>query len=412
MLWIKLALRNARRNSRRTLLTAITVVVATALLTVTLAWMDGIFGGIMDAYTATAGHIRIVDSDFAAREELSPLYENIDPVAPVLEAIRKVPGVHYATARISTGVVITANEEIGDNFAPVLAGEDVYFRDRLRGPERLARGRWLSGKSREAVLGRRVAERIGADIGSEVLMLGQTQYGSMSPITAQVVGIAGGDTMIDEQIFIPLDEAQYLLDLPEGALEILVYGASQRPAIIGPLSDRLRSLPALEGLEVAGWYQREPWLSVIAMVSAIQAFIQFLVVFIAALAIFNTMSMSVMERTSEIGVMRAMGLSRLGALGLFIVEASSIGLLGAAFGVGIGSAGAWYLETYGITLGEGMVSKMGGSFPMTETFYADLNPGTVTTGIFLGLLIAVVGAVLPSLRAASIQPVVAMRQRR
>jgi ABC-type lipoprotein release transport system permease subunit len=57
--------------------------------------------------------------------------------------------------------------------------------------------------------------------------------------------------------------------------------------------------------------------------------------------------MSVLERTGEIGVMRAMGVSRPRALGLFLVESIFIGLLGSAFGVALGSAGAWYLETYG-----------------------------------------------------------------
>jgi len=74
-------------------------------------------------------------------------------------------------------------------------------------------------------------------------------------------------------------------------------------------------------------------------------------IMLAALAIFNTMSMSVLERTGEIGVMRAMGMSGPRALGLFLVESIFIGLLGSAGGVLLGSAGAWYLETYGVTWG-------------------------------------------------------------
>jgi putative ABC transport system permease protein len=75
------------------------------------------------------------------------------------------------------------------------------------------------------------------------------------------------------------------------------------------------------------------------MMDGIQGFIQFFIIMLAALAIFNTMSMSVLERTGEIGVMRAMGMSRPRALGLFLVESIFIGLLGSAFGVALGSAG-------------------------------------------------------------------------
>ena len=96
MLWIRLALRNTLRHPRRTLLTAGTVLAATALLTVLLAYLSGVIGGIVQDYTAAAGHVRIVSKAFAAREELHPLYENIAAADEVLEAVRSVPGVRDA----------------------------------------------------------------------------------------------------------------------------------------------------------------------------------------------------------------------------------------------------------------------------------------------------------------------------
>ena len=77
-------------------------------------------------------------------------------------AARAVPGVVDAQPRIVTGVVITADEEIGDEFALVTGATDTYYRERLRGPEHLAAGVWLSGNPKEVVVGRRVAARLGA----------------------------------------------------------------------------------------------------------------------------------------------------------------------------------------------------------------------------------------------------------
>lgn len=411
MIWIRLALRNALRNHRRSMLTVGTVLVATALITVALSWIEGLFGTIVRDQTAASGHIRIVDADFAAREELMPLYENIPEVEPVLAALRAVPGVVDAQPRITAGVVITATEEIGEDFTLVVGATESYYRDHLNGPDSLVAGRWLSGAEKEVVLGRKLAERAEAEVGSSVLLLGQTQYGSMAPVSATVVGIVSANAMVDQQAYLPLEEARWLVDLPDGALEVLVYTASERREDVAPVLARLQGLAELKGLVASGWYEREPWASSMAMMGAMKGFIQALIVFIAALAIFNTMTMAVMERSGEIGVMRAMGLTRPGTVGLFVVEAVAIGLVGGLLGTGIGAAFGSWLEEHGVTLGS-VADKVGGTLPIKATVYADVTPGIVVTSILLGLTIAVVGAVLPALRAASIQPVTAMHARR
>ncbi|GMV38290.1 MAG: hypothetical protein AMXMBFR64_00060 [Myxococcales bacterium] len=408
-LWIKLALRNVLRNHRRSALTVGTILVATALITVALSWMEGLFGTMIRDQTAVGGHIRIVDADFAAREELMPLYENIAEVGPVLDAVRAVPGVVDAQARVTAGAVITAGEEIGEELTLVVGATDSWYREHLGGPGSLVAGRWSIGE-KEVVLGRKVAERAGAAVGSEILLLGQTQYGSMSPVSAKVTGIVSANALVDQQAFLSLEEARWLVDLPDGALEVLVYVRSERASDVAPVLARLRSLPSLAGLDATAWYEREPWASAMTMVGAMKAFIQALIVFIASLAIFNTMTMAVMERSGEIGVMRAMGLTRPGTVGLFVVEALAIGLTGGLTGTALGAAvGAW-LEKNGVTLGA-VADKVGG-LPMKATVYADVTPGILGTSILLGLCIAVVGATLPSLRAASIQPVTAMHARR
>jgi putative ABC transport system permease protein len=411
-LWINLAIRNVTRNVRRTALTVATVLVATALVTLALSWIAGLTGGVTADFTAVSGHVRIVDEDFAAREALQPLYENIADAAPVLEALRATPGVVDAQPRITTGVVITAGEEIGDNFTMAVGATDDYYRRHLHGPEKVITGAWLSGAEKEVVLGRKLAAQLRAAVGTKVLLLGQTQNGSMSPISAVVVGIAGGDAMIDQQAFLSLEDLRWLADMPGGALEVLVWTDRIDPAVIAPVVDRIRALPSLKGLAFQPWYEREPWATSLKLIHGVNGFIQFLIVFVAALAIFNTMTMSVLERTTEIGVMRAMGLTRPGAVGLFVLEGLVIGLIGGLAGTLCGSMPAWYLEVHGVTLAEQLVERVGNNMPMHATVYADLSPQIASQAVMLGLVIAVLGAVLPAMRAAAIPPVTAMRARR
>jgi putative ABC transport system permease protein len=133
-------------------------------------------------------------------------------------------------------------------------------------------------------------------------------------------------------------------------------------------------------------------------------------VFVTALGVLNTMVMSVMERSAEIGVLRAMGLRKRGAVGMFLVEGLLIGIAGGALGLLLGMLPALYLERHGVSLGEGLTSKTG--FPLAETIYANFTWGIACLSAGLGVLTALLGSFVPALRAAAIQPVNAMRKRR
>lgn len=412
MTMLRLALRNTRRNGRRTLLTAATLTIGTALTTVTLALLSGIFGQMIGTWGDQNGHIRVVDKDYLDKEALQPLYENLESVDPVLAKVRAVPGVVAAEPRIMAGVVLASGEEIGEDVALLVGAKDTYYRERLRGPEQLVAGRWLGDGKDEVVLGRKIATQIDAKVGDKILVMGQTQYGSMSPISADVVGVVAGDSNIDNQAFVTLKTAQWLVDLSGGALEVLVYGAANDPSVIGPLGEQVAGVVDTGTLAVQPWFERDIWVTTVPMVEAIEIVISMTLLFVMVLAIFNTMTMSVMERTREIGVMRAMGQTRLGAVWLFLVESVVIGLLGGGVGVLLGGLGAFYLEVTGITFNEDLINETAGAYPMTSTLYADLTPDAVLTALIVGLLTAMLGAFLPALRAASVQPTEAMRARR
>ena len=73
-----------------------------------------------------------------------------------------------------------------------------------------------------------------------------------------------------------------------------------------------------------------------------------IVLLLAALGIWNTFTMSILERRAEIGVMRAMGLTKFKTLVMIILEASWMGLLGTLIGLALGAIPTWYLNINGI----------------------------------------------------------------
>lgn len=403
----RLAVLNTTRKPSRTILTAGMIVAGTAMLLVALSWINGIFGSMTAEIADMAGHVRVVDADFAAREQLQPMYENIADVQPVLEALQATEGIVAAYPRITTGVTLSVGEEIGDVFALVQGAPEAYFHERLKVDEHLAAGRWLQNDD-ELVIGAKAAEQAGAKLGDEVILLGMTQDGSMSPIKGELVGVLqSGNALLDRGVFITLERAQWLTDIPAGAIEILAYGADRddAPALAAAVS----SSPALDGLVAQAWMDRDPWNAMLTMVSKIRGFLAFCIVFMAALGVWNTMMMSVLERTAEVGVLRAMGMSRFGAVMLFVGEAAAIAVIGGLVGVALGAGPAWYLESHGLHLSEQMIDNLGANVPLKAVMRADLSWANSLQAFGLGLAMAILGSALPALRAASIQPVCAMR---
>jgi ABC-type lipoprotein release transport system permease subunit len=410
MRWLmSLAIRNVFRNKRRTALTTFTVLLGTALLTLGLSWLNGVLGMILGGATDMAGEVRVVTPGYSLREASFPLYENMDPVEPVTSSIEAAVEGADAYPLIKSGVTLTVGEEIGDHFGLLVAAQPAYFREIMALDQGIEQGAYFSGEKGEALLGRVLAGQLEAQVGDELVVLGQTQDGSPSPLKLTVQGIVnGGNSLADRQVYVDLSMGQWLADMGEGATEILVYGEGFFGA--SEMAATLRATEGLQGLEVQAWNEREPYSGIYATVSTIFGVLAFIIVFVTALGVLNTMIMSVMERSAEVGVLRAMGLRKRGVVAMFLMEGLLIGVAGAVAGLGLGMIPAMYLETHGVTLGEGLTSKTG--FPLASTIHANFTWGIACLSVSLGVLTAVLGSLIPAMRAAAIQPVNAMRRRR
>lgn len=409
-LLLSLALRNALRNRRRSLLTALTVTFGIALLLLGMAWIDGVLGGALRTAAEIAGHVRIVKPGYAQKEQLMPLFENIAESDPVVAAAKAVPGVEGAYARLSLPVTLSVGDEIGEKFTLLQAADSAWFTDRMALGEHLIAGHMLEG-DKEIVLGKVAAEQAGAKVGDKVIVLGQTQDGAMSPARLEVVGIVDmGNTGQNRISYVTLEKARYLADIPAGALEVLVYGAD--PDLAGGLAKKITADPAMAGLTVQAWSDRAPYDGMLQISSTIAIVAAFAIVFITALGVLNTMLMSVMERTAEIGVLRAMGQRRWQVVVMFMIEAIGISFTGGVLGAILGGlVGYFWLERVGIDLGSA-IKGFPSEIPINSVMHGKVRLEHLVRGVSLGLVMAIAGSIIPALRASAIQPVEAMRSRK
>jgi putative ABC transport system permease protein len=406
---LRMALRNTARNTRRTALTATTILLGTMLLIIGLSWLDGLLGGLVDNIAATAGEVRVLKPEYEAREELFPLYENIAETAPVVKAVEDAG--YAAHPLIRVGVTVSAGDEIGEHFGLLLGAERSYYEDVMNLDERLIEGAFFTPgeESSQVILGKTLAAELGAKLGEDVLFLGQTQDGSISPIKGALVGVIdAGDALSNRQAYASLERLRYLTDIPDGAIEVAVHIGD--PARAREVAAVLRESPALKPYLVQAWSERPLFATISEMTGLVYGVLAGSIVFITALGVLNTMLMSVLERTSEVGVLRALGMDRASVVFLFVVEALVIGVLGALPGVGLGAIASYFLERDGIEMSEKISAQV--SMPFSTTFHADLSVEVTLISFALGLSMAALGALLPSIRAAGIQPVDAMRSHR
>jgi putative ABC transport system permease protein len=124
-------------------------------------------------------------------------------------------------------------------------------------------------------------------------------------------------------------------------------------------------------------------------------------IFVAALGIINTMMMSILERYSEIGIMKAVGASRGDIKRIFFVESSAIGFLGGIFGLGLG----WAVSRIINRVVNYFLAKQG--IPFIE--YFRFSWWLCLGAVVFAVLVSLIAGILPALRAAKVDPVVALR---
>ncbi len=142
---------------------------------------------------------------------------------------------------------------------------------------------------------------------------------------------------------------------------------------------------------------------VLAAVTVIVAFLTGIALLVAALGILNTMVTSVLERTREIGLWKAVGATDAQVRIVFTIEAAIIGLLGGLVGLGL----AVLLSIPGEAIAQGFI-RDNSSFPISGQVF-QLPLWLAFTGPGIALVVAVLAALYPAWRASAIDPVRALR---
>ncbi len=404
---LTLAWRNTLRNGRRTLLTVSAVFVAVGAMIFGTAYMNGTLDNVLDTFAKIeSGHIRIRKEGFTRKERSLPLYLHIEDLSRVTSAIREVAGVKAVLPRIRTAVLMEGAES---NRTGLLMGVDIAAERGYLDPEAMvSEGRTPRSGHPEVLVGREFAHRLGVQVGDTLTLLGQTAYRSLGGIRLRVTGLAqtGMGAFDGKLLLAPLDQVQLMTEMPDAATELLVFAKTPEEAhrLLPLLRNAISNY--VEEAEIRAWDEQGPLIQTLSSVRPVLLGVVFMLTIMAGLVIVNTMLMTVMERTRELGMLAALGMRRVDIVLLIVAEGAMIGLIGAVPGGVAGSGVTLWLQQTGLDITAAARST---DLPFRGVIYPAFSLPYALGACLLGIAAAAAAAVYPALKAARQKPAEALR---
>lgn len=399
----KIAFRNVFRQKRRTILTALTIFGGFVLAALSIGISDGTYTSVIDLFTRSRlGHIQIHAQGYLDKPSL---YKTIDGFALVGEKIQRLPGVAAWTPRLySAGLVSVGEKSAGAQIFGIDTEREVSA---TRFDKKIIAGKIFSqNATSEAILGQGLAKVLHAQVGDEIVVVSQAADGSLANALYHIAGITdSGDEFTDRAAFyLPLAEAQELLALPQRVHEIVILAHDLEN--VDALTEDIKSALADSGLAVAPWQefaksfyeamqmdQQGTWISL------------FIILLIVAIGVLNTVLMSVLERTREYGVLKAVGTQPTQIFKLVLYEVNVITVISVLVGAICGVLLNYWLSLNGIALPEPFTFA-GVEF---RAMYSEVNLRSLMIPAITVIVTANVISLFPSFKAAHIEPARAMR---
>jgi putative ABC transport system permease protein len=411
-LFLSLAVRNVLRNSRRSLLTALAMILGLAVLMWTRAIADGAHEAwVTGAVRIGTGHVAIEAPGFATSGGLAHRLTSDqlgaaeaalrDPaVAPLLRSVAprlEVSGL-ASSAAAAVPVRIEGVDPAAEAAFSTLPGSTVG-------------GAFLEPRDRlAAYVGVGLARRLALGVGSRLVLTAQSASGEISGQLVRVVGtFQSGVPEIDQGlVYVPIVTARAWLGVPGAATALAVLLRSSRETG-GVVRTLRRLLPA--GIAVLSWQEASPALESAVKIDDWSGYAFLLILLaIVALAILNAVLMSVLNRSREFGVLQALGLtSRETGLVVFtegLVLTTASGVLGTALGFGV----TWLLWRHGLDLSALMKGDITFSGALISPIMVpEFRIVQVVFCLVATVAIGVVASIYPARQAARIDVAEAMK---
>ncbi len=401
---IKIAFRNIFRNKRRSVLTMAAITLSIGMLIFGYSYFDGVIHNIIEDSLKTNGDIRIIHPEYEIKERMLSLGVPVEEYTKIRDIAQNQKYVNTASGRIKFGSFIDFKES--QERAVGIGIDPLREKTILNIEKNIIEGRNCNPGLKETVIGKELRRRLNIQIGDTMTVYTSTASMSFTGVNLVVVGVFDLFLIdLNKMYFLPLLTAQELLDMENMVTEILLSTSNYNKA--AEFAAEMRNIPEIaEVHKIQAWMEIGLLSNMYPMLKSVFALLSGLFLIVAVMVIANTMLMSVLERTYEIGLLMSMGIKRFEIMILFLWEGAFLGILGGLSGSFFGCISGLYLQHYGITIGK---LTEGFPIPFRQVIYGQLTIQSVLTAFILGVVVSVIAAFLPALKGARMQPGKAMR---
>lgn len=398
-----MAWRNIWRNKLRSLIIVLSITLGLFAGVSVLGLYKGMMKSrVQDIITAEQAHLQIHNPNFKKDNEPKFILSNGQAL---LRAVNAMPQVKMAAPRsITNGMLATASGSAGVRINGVVPDLE-YQTSRLKA--KIIEGRPFDALRRNQIMvGKKLAVKMKLRVGSKLVLTLTDTAGNLISGAFRVAAIyRSNNAPLDEKnVYVTLSDLDNLLTIPGAFHEIAILLKNDED--VAQVQQLLQQkFPAYQ---IENWRQISPETDLLIKTTDQYSYIIMIIIMLAlAFGITNTMLMAILERTREIGMMVALGTSRLRIFLLILTETIWITIAGAPAGILAGWLVIGYFNRHGLNV-SGMGKEMMSSFGFGTMIYPEFPSEKLPGILIIVICTAVFSSLFPAIKALRLQPAEAL----
>lgn len=401
---VRLALRNILRQSRRSLIAVLAISFGVIAMMLAAGFIEWILWANREGVAVTQiGHIQITKPGYNENGKADPFPYLLPAQPSAVMSPDKLHGVDAITPRLDFNGLISHEENslsfVGQGIDPVKDPALRYLS--------IVEGQGLAADDPKGILlGWGLAANLGVRVGDMVVLLTGTRTGGLGAVEGHVRGLVSTSMKAydDSMLRVSIEMARQLLRVSGTHVWVVSLADTD---MTDSVLERLQSIPEISNYEVSPWYKLADFYNkTVELLGRQIGVVKLIIAVIIVLSITNTMTMSVMERTVEIGTAMALGMKRRRILWLFLLEGLILGTLAGALGSLVGYLLAQLISFVGIP----MPPAPGMSRGFTASIL--ITPQIVGEALLLAIATTLLASIYPAWRASRLVVVDALRHNR